>query len=210
MENASTALKIAGGILIGVLVLSLLVVGYYNLRSYMTAGEKEKNEEQKYDFNKQFSIYVNDIYGSDLLSLVNKAQDYNIKEAGDKSYSRLDIIVTFTSDISTKINGKTYGFSKGRYTTDQIVTTIDNLQKKIDEIGKIKYSGYEVSKLSLMRTNEQRQKINNGEWTDAQSNITNYLSLKSDETTVKSKIFKFVKVQYDNTTGRIKLIEFKL
>lgn len=209
MENASYALRIASGVLIGILVLSLLVAGYYNLRSYINTKENIENQNQYEDFNKQYAIYVKDVYGSDVLSLANKAQDYNLKEAGDKGYSRFDVIVTFTSNITTKINGTTYGFSKGKYTTDQIISRVNALKSKMDEIGEKTYSGYHVSKLAYMRTDEQYAIIKSVEWENAQQNITNYLSLKSDETTIHSKVFKFVKNEYDSITGRMKLIEYK-
>lgn len=210
MENASNALRIAGGILIGVLLISLFVAFYYNIRSFMVRKENDRIVVQYEDFNKQFDVYAKDVYGSDVLSLTNKIQDYNMTEVGDKGYSRMDVAVTFYVDISSKVNGVDYGFKKGRYTTIQIENKMNTLQNTINFIGNKEYSGYKVSKLAYMRTIEQEQIIEKTKITEAKNNINNYIILNSLEKTIKSTVFRFVKAEYDSNTGRFKLIEYKL
>ena len=214
MENASNALRIAGGVLIGVLVLTLLVAGYYNLRSYIVVEETEKNQGQVLEFNKQYYAYIKDVYGSEILSLANKTYDYNLREAQDKGYSRLDVYVTFTKNHYKTYSGVAYGFKKKKYTTDEIVENMSLLTSKIEEFGNKKYNNYEISKLALMRTNEQEGILEKGTLTEAQKEaarkyINYYITLKSIETEIKSKVFQYIKVEYDNTTGRIKSLEYK-
>lgn len=81
MEDASKALFIAAGILIGILVLSL---GVY-LFVYMS-GETGKisvriEENQLQEFNEQFLKYQNksDLTIYDIISVANLATEYNIK-----------------------------------------------------------------------------------------------------------------------------------
>lgn len=215
MENASKALNIAAGVLIGVLILSLLVFSYNQLRALRQAEENSTSKEQEVDkFNKQFDGYIKDVYGSDMLSVANKAQDYNNTQYEYKGYSRVEVIVTFTSNIGEKINGTYYGFKAKKYTTDDIISNMVSLQSKTKEYGNKIYANYEVSELAYMTTAEKNQifekaKLSKDKIESANEDIKWYSILKSDETKIKSKVFKYITSSYDNTTGRIKLLEYK-
>lgn len=80
MENASNALLIAGGILIGVLVLS---IGVYLYTMFGTSGASisdQLNERQIDEFNAQFYKYENldTIKIHDIISVANLAKQNNI------------------------------------------------------------------------------------------------------------------------------------
>lgn len=78
MENATRALAIAGGILIALLVVSLLVLGIGKLSSYYTAVDSAEYNKQIRDYNKQFEAYnKNVVKGIELVSLCNLAEDTN-------------------------------------------------------------------------------------------------------------------------------------
>ena len=82
MENASKALIMAGSILISIMVITLLVMGYNNLTETMNAKNDEDAVEQVTQFNKQYDVYYrNNLYGSDILSLANKVDDYNERQS---------------------------------------------------------------------------------------------------------------------------------
>ena len=57
MENASKALIIAGGILIAILVVSLLVTGWNKLTYYNREKEEIQTVEQIINFNKEYESY---------------------------------------------------------------------------------------------------------------------------------------------------------
>lgn len=221
MENASNALRIAGGVLIGILVLSLLVAGYYNIRSYMAVEQTEENQQQVANFNKQFDIYVKDVYGSDVLSLVNKALDYNIRETENKGYQRFDVQVTFKVDVLTdKIDNVKYGFKKSTtYSTKKnevddkkIINVINTLIEKKNFYGNKEYCNYPISQLALMRTDKLEETIkneNNTQKDKIRSYIVYYNDLYSTEKKIKSTIFRFVEAKYDSNTGRMTLIKYK-
>lgn len=100
MENASKALIIAGGILISILIISLLVMFYDNIKDLMNIEHNEDISEQAVEFNKQYDVYYRDnLYGSDLLSIANKVNDYNKRQAEEQGYKKLEMTVTFNSDI---------------------------------------------------------------------------------------------------------------
>jgi high-affinity Fe2+/Pb2+ permease len=57
MENASNALKIAAGVIMAMLILSLLVYGIVRLRNYQNAVDDSKQIEQANKFNQRFESY---------------------------------------------------------------------------------------------------------------------------------------------------------
>lgn len=59
MENATKALLIAAGVLIGVIILSLGVYLFSNLGSYVTNTQKQIEENALNKFNTQFLKYIN-------------------------------------------------------------------------------------------------------------------------------------------------------
>ena len=78
MENASQALLIAAGILIGLILITMIIYGYDQISNYYNTKEQVKVLEQLSDFNKQYDSYNrDDVRGSDILSLINKIIDYN-------------------------------------------------------------------------------------------------------------------------------------
>lgn len=209
MENASQALTIAAGVLIAVLIIGILVIFYNNLRAWQKNEEMLTYQEQSEKFNKEYDVYVRNLYGSEVLSLVNKVDDYNLQEAQEKGYSRLEVVISFKNDIG--------GFQKNKkYTTDEIISKIEALQTQIETYGSKVYGGKTVKQLSLMRTNELKQFIsdkklnkNPDKTIQIENDVRNYTDVKSDEVTIKSKMFKYVTSVYDNTTGRMKQIEYK-
>ena len=81
MENAADALKIAGGIFLALLTISLLVFMVANISSI---GEKEtsiKEAKQIKAWNAEWEAYNKKVlYGADVLTVSNKAEsekDYN-------------------------------------------------------------------------------------------------------------------------------------
>lgn len=80
MENASKALIMAGEILIGILVISLLVYGYTNIRSLNKEEQGGIKAEQLAAFNKEYESYNRKlIRGVDVISVINKVIDNNQK-----------------------------------------------------------------------------------------------------------------------------------
>ncbi|MBR3163647.1 MAG: hypothetical protein IKF17_06090 [Clostridia bacterium] len=77
MENTSKALLIAGGVLISIMVVSLLVIGYNSLTDYQRTKQNALSEEQLVAFNKQYEAYNRDLTGFEMVSLLNKIIDYN-------------------------------------------------------------------------------------------------------------------------------------
>lgn len=82
MENVSKALIIAGGVLIALLVISLVILMVNSISDYQNSNADATREQQIADFNNEYTAYERtNIRGSELLSLLNKVIDYNERKA---------------------------------------------------------------------------------------------------------------------------------
>lgn len=83
MENASKALIIAGGILLAMMILALLIYVSTSMSSVAEEQDKRILTQQIEEFNKGYLAYNKTrMYGTDVLTVYNKAQedreDYDI------------------------------------------------------------------------------------------------------------------------------------
>ena len=79
MENATKALLMAGGILLGLIILAGLVLMWTNISKFQANNSAEKEDQIK-QFNEEFTTYVEDkgyIRGVDIISLFNKVESYD-------------------------------------------------------------------------------------------------------------------------------------
>lgn len=81
MENASKAIIMAGGILISIVIISLLVLLFGGIGGAYDAQNEALSIKQIEEYNRKFAKYndTKGLYGSELLSLANLADDYNKK-----------------------------------------------------------------------------------------------------------------------------------
>lgn len=104
MENASKALLMAAGVLIGVLILSLAVFLFINFGQQAEQIHGEITANQLTQFNAQFNVYEgrNDITIHQIVTLVNLAKEnnknYNVKSSNEENY--IDITIGNISVIT--------------------------------------------------------------------------------------------------------------
>ena len=81
MENASKALLMAGGVLIGIMILSLAVYLIMNFGSASAEAHRINEQNQLNEFNVQFTAYEgrNDITIHDIVTVANLARSNNDK-----------------------------------------------------------------------------------------------------------------------------------
>lgn len=87
MENASKALLMAGGVLMAILVISMLVLMFSNLTNVFSEGNQANREAQIVKFNMEYESYnrkddldtnkKEGVRGTEILSLLAKVHDYN-------------------------------------------------------------------------------------------------------------------------------------
>lgn len=96
MENASKALVIAGGMLLAMLIIGLIIVVSNNMSEAQRNQDMVKSAEQVTKFNLQFESYnKKSLRGVDIISICNKADDYNERESDNtsKGYGAITISV---------------------------------------------------------------------------------------------------------------------
>ena len=92
MENASKALLMAAGVLIGILILSLAVFLFANFGAASAEAHKQNEENQIQQFNVQFTAYQGrtDITIHDIVTVANLAkstnQSFGLTEQTENNY----------------------------------------------------------------------------------------------------------------------------
>lgn len=86
MENASKALLMAAGVLIGILILSLAVYLFVSFGSTSQQIHERNEENQMNEFNSKFTSYIgkNNITIYDVITVANLATENNKKYEFDK------------------------------------------------------------------------------------------------------------------------------
>lgn len=139
MENASNALIIAGGVLIGVLILSLAVYLFADFGSTSAEINKKTEEQQLVQFNSKFTTYESTekkwtVY--DVVTVAGYARENNKYYTDSESDGLVDntyfennykITVRFES-----INGTTDNLQN--YSTDYYNKAIQDDQKNVTEL----------------------------------------------------------------------------
>lgn len=130
MENASRALIIAGSILLGLITISLFYFMFNRISQYADITSKNTSQEELLAYNQGFEAYNKKLmYGTDIISVINKAIDNNSKYdvQNDKNNE-------YYIDIEVKFKG-------------QIYTAVD-IYDKIDDISELKTKTFTCSNVS--------------------------------------------------------------
>ena len=137
MENASQALIIAGGILLAILTISLLVYAFGNASTIFNAQDKEKEAQRLAEWNAEWEAYNRQLlYGTEVLTVVNKAEQNNSEYTADSDYRIYIEIKTKTETLNNK---------------DDIITDIEN---------KLKVFNTNIFKCTKMEHNPETGRVN--------------------------------------------------
>lgn len=141
MENASNALIIAGGILVGILVLSLAVYLFVDFGSTSAEVHKQQAVQQLAEFNSQFTVYEgrtdltihdiitvagyalenNEYYGYESKDDINRENYITVTMKSDSGYTRYlewDVLDKYNATISDEL--KNTGNAQPTYTCTSI------------------------------------------------------------------------------------------
>ncbi len=136
MENASKALLIAGGILIALIIISMLILMFSRIANIKKNQEEQTKIEQLSAFNAQFEAYNKKLmYGVDVITLINKVVENNKKYSSNEDYK---IVITLNGSEITSSN-----------------SLIDNEQEKyLFKCNKMEYNEYgRVCKIEIVSYN---------------------------------------------------------
>lgn len=132
MENASKALIIAGGILLTMAIVGLVIFAWNRFSDYYKNDDNLAEIDDLTKFNLQFTNYQrDDIHGYELVSLANKVFDYNTRRSnaiGNKSnewYNTITMTIDFKGmqnkfRYSNDITSRELLFKNGIYSNNGI------------------------------------------------------------------------------------------
>jgi len=201
MENASKALIIAGGMLLAIITLSLIVYMTTSTGRIGKAQDEKKATEQLVAFNMQYEAYNKQVmYGTEVITVINKAIDYN------KKLNPLDA----EDDIKITIKLK-----ENFYATERKDVTLPNGRTDYgdeDIIGETSLAsgnytvGYNAPSnlISFFKQDPE----DTSETTNYRTKVET-VYYHSALTNFRRAIFKCTNVHYNETTGRIDEMTFE-
>ena len=210
MENASKALLIAGGVLIAILIVSVLVVTLNIVNSNQKTREKALATEQLAEFNQKYEAYNKKaLRGTDIITLMKMAIENNNSATSDNPYY-INVVIDLGSDKIEDSSKRTVILDKDK-------------KVKSDETKRNSSSLAGTSKIELgawngnvsYKPNDKVVRFFNTDSTDTVKETKNNNGTTTIEytyspfTTFKNDIFQCTNVEYNNQ-GRIKELEFKL
>ena len=105
MENASKALIIAGGVLIGVLILSMFVYVFRSAANTNKNYDEKKAKEQLEAYNAEFEVFNrNNNTIMDLLTVINLAYDTNVSCDYDPQ-NNIEILIKISENKYFRVLG---------------------------------------------------------------------------------------------------------
>lgn len=217
MENASRALVIAGGVLLSLIIIGVVMFAYRGITSLQKEKDISLSNEQVSKINEQIEKYTKKsvIYGSEVLSICNAIEDYSRKYPESEGYQKI------TAIIKIKADGIKECFEEDEYDNIDILKAYDRAIKERDDKGKVTMSNRKTIEelYNLLGTGgENHDKLhsyfdlylNGGKHTfkDILQLLEEYEKYKNCINTFREKEFK-ASVEYSNTTGIIKKIEIQ-
>ncbi len=203
MENASKALAMAGGLLLAIIIIAVLMYVVQNTASLKKAEEDKEIAEQITKFNMEYESYEKTLLrGTELVTLINKAIANNKKyEDSDKVY---DIDIHFKLKTPIKETIVTVEEGKKKNTEEKVTFGEAKTYKLIDNnrSDRINADISQFMNIGALNSTDAYEIIN-------YKDIDNYQMVYSGFTDFKRKIFKCTKIEYSNVTGRVNLLEFE-
>ncbi len=154
MENASKALIMAGGIILAMLIVSLLIFAWSKFSEFYSSDDVLREVQNVAKFNEQFTAYDRIVSGYELISLANKVADYNFRYSNaenaknDQKYEPITLIINWSGqDVSNlSYDGTNRLFINNRITQSDTSNQIKNLLSIEDTIDLCTESATKVAK----------------------------------------------------------------
>lgn len=183
MENATKALLMAGGILIAIIIITLLIRTYGNIGAFqkqqLTAEEARQIEEYNKEYTKYDGQYV---YGTEVITVINRATNEKQK-SGQETKIYIKIV---TEEYPYKIID--YDRNTGKRTIKEITVKPNS---------------------TLLLSTEEEQ---TGKFMGIKENTVSFIDERNNEEALndlKRRAFKCTKIGYDTQTGKVNEIRFE-
>lgn len=223
MENAAEALKIAGELLIGLLLISLFIFVFNRISSIEDSKSQQEAIQQTTDFNKKFNAFEkSSMYGTDLISVLGLAYANNKTANLEKRmFHKGEIDGYYDPDIGSSINIK---FKLKEDICETISTDVYKVEDGIsvqerhhEDPGKIIFKAntwYSLSEDNMDAVKSIKEIVIDGNTTQVEtkkiSNIRTQIITTDSKGfgEFKKNIFKCTSVDY-NDVGRIYCMTFE-
>lgn len=145
MENATKAMLIAAGVLIGVMIISLGVALFAELDTYVQSSQEQIRFNEQNSFNTKFTKYIrDDLTIQDIITVANLANEnnnsYNATETKRGDQGSLYVAVYLNGiAIESNIKDKTVNLLTNNKKTYKCVNTDDMYSEKTGRIYKISF-----------------------------------------------------------------------
>lgn len=143
MENASKALLMAGGILIALLIMALLVYSFGTMSGFFDRESEIEKSEQLTAFNNQYEAYNRKLLrGTDVVSVINKAISNNEKY-GQNGYDEPEYIIQVEFELVESVGNLQVGKKYNINDFNEMKKNSDNFtdfKRKIFNCKEIKYN----------------------------------------------------------------------
>ncbi len=218
MENASKALLIAGGVLLAMMILAIMVYVFGSMSDFAESQDRTAATQEIVEFNKGYEAYNKQrMYGTDVISVVNKAINHNknvAPNAEDPYYVnvKMHVIQSFETTgkrIDNTKSANQLGYEKdldiGAIRSELSSVTVSTSELKAGssyDLGKWKGDVLEMNSgiISFFTQTDSDTIKTKGQYTYyIYSALTNF----------KSSIFECSEVHYNQETGRIDEISFE-
>lgn len=228
MENASRALVIAGGVLLSLIIIGVVMFAYRGITSLQKEKDISLSNEQVSKINEQIEKYTKKsvIYGSEVLSICNAIEDYSRKYPESEGYPKITAIIKIKADgkndvelfFKDEYNDEEYNDEQYN-STQRLKGDYDSAIETRDDKGKISMSnGKTIEELyNFLKTDSQKLDSyydlygsNDEEYNveEILQFLEEYEKYRNCINTFREKRFK-ASVEYSNTTGIIKKIEIQ-
>lgn len=204
MENASKALIIAGGILLAIITLSLIVYMTTATARIGEAQDEKTAAEQLAAFNMEWEAYNKRVmYGTEIMSIANKAIEYNGNLTDRESQKAINITIKIKDDFTATKHYKTE-YSNGK--TEESDPTVINewsISGGSDIIINFNTDGKIINLFTDQSVKDEIRIIE-----ETRTYIKKEI-IYSALTNFKRAIFKCTNVHYNENTGRIDGMTFE-
>lgn len=208
MENASNALLMAGGMLLAIIVITILVITYNGIVGFENSKIEQQTIQKVTEFNEPLMSYNKKVmYGTDLISVLNLAlnnnKKYNVTTNNEEYY--VDISFTLINDLSNITELYSLDTQRGVYNKSIESTTRVIEGNKTYKIS-VDKSYIETNIINKLSDPEQTTVVNPSDRVNGI--LKKYRIVSNFIYDLKRKTFTCTNVEKDSE-GKIKLMEFK-
>ena len=133
MENASNALIIAGGVLIGVVLLSVIVVAFQGASDLAKSYDTSIATTSLQAFNNTFEKFQDaDVNIHDIITLAHFAKDYNTKNLLEKTDSVYITVKCESTELQDKTDSELLTFLEAN-TFSKLASGVENSEGNIQK-----------------------------------------------------------------------------